>query len=1193
MTPITSRIALRSVRRAALCAATLVALTGAGLALPPTGAAAADGPPVPALHYAFDETAGTTIADDSGNGYDGTIAGAGARFSDGQLTLPGGSSGSGAAYVSVPNAPFVGHEDVTISMWLQNTTGSGNYAAAYAGNQATANGYWLSDPANPSGYVKSVVTSATVASPSSSPWSTEVGAGSTGAATSGHASTSSMALYTTVIDGTGGTIVNYLDGQQILSSSTTASLADYGDASSLVAYLGKSPYADKFFSGVVDDYGVYDSALSATDVATLYQGHLLDQLQSSGVVLAGTSSALPSLDGLITGWTSTDDAVTIGADGFTATIAAGAPGTVTLHAHVGDNSYPIQVTLVAAPLAIPAVISGDLPSSVNGHAVAWDDGQGGAVVAADGSVARPATGSVSVHLTATVAGYDAPVTADAKVVDDGGAVASYTKRVTTTNGTRSDILAYADDRRADALYVSARTAGDDSWHSLNRDQAIAYVDWDGTQAAHPNNQMGSPSLFRDAHDDLGLVASQNNATGDVYVWSSDGTTFADQRLVTVSTDKVVTDPVITWDAASSTYAVSWTDGSGGGHLTRLTDLTPAATPSAPIDATPTSRGISATDGLPSFAQDVASFSMSRAEFTAFDNAYVDLHNTGVSVPGTTVANGSALTAAKLPAQATMSYNDGSTKNLDVSWSPSDIAAIDTTVPGTYAVTGTVQQDDFAYPFIKERADPDVVYNPDDGYYYATGSYYPTMVPGTAGNVFDTNGNEYSAVQTAGTSYRAIGLRRAKTIAGLEGAAESVVVAAGSTAMTGYSPYIWAPELHKINGTWYLLVGMRSGPSTNFPDSTVLIPFTGTDADVAAGRLMDASYWGAPVKLTSSPYAWDVTYFQRQENGVTQGYYVLPNATIPMSFQIVKARMGAGVVPLFDGPSTTIYRSTKPWQYGKDSYTETDEGTSDHDVIEAPFVMSYGGTTYLTFSAGTVDKYYSLGVMRAADDADLTDPSNWTVDDYPLLDSYDTLGGRIGGEAQAGPGHDALIQDAAGNLALVYHARPYPDPHGSAPGAGGLYDPDRSTAIKAVNVRANGDLDLSMTADQEVAPQNRTVTATVTVSPAPVVPKKTSRTVIRVDLHRLSLAIAKAHRTHARRVPLVIGLKVLAGGHAGVATGVVKVRVAGSLHTVRLRAGVASLTVRVALGRTYVIRASYTGTATVAASQSATSVRVRR
>ena len=80
----------------------------------------------------------------------------------------------------------------------------------------------------------------------------------------------------------------------------------------------------------------------------------------------------------------------------------------------------------------------------------------------------------------------------------------------------------------------------------------------------------------------------------------------------------------------------------------------------------------------------------------------------------------------------------------------------------------------------------------------------------------------------------------------------------------------------------------------------------------------------------------------------------------------------------------------------------------------------------------------------------------------------------------GGGHNSVVVDEYGNLALVYHARPYPDPHSGQSGAGGLFDPCRHTAVKSIHVAADGTLIFNMTAEEELAEENRTITAVVTI-----------------------------------------------------------------------------------------------------------------
>ncbi|MEX0153908.1 LamG-like jellyroll fold domain-containing protein [Microbacterium sp. LMI1-1-1.1] len=739
----------------------------------------------------------------------------------------------------------------------------------------------------------------------------------------------------------------------------------------------------------------------------------------------------------------------------------------------------------ASALAVPARISGDLPSSVLGNAVTWSaTGPGASLVSADGRIARPSSGPVAVELTARIAGVAQPVTASAQILDAGGDIATYVKKVTTTGGVKDDPLAYDDDRRADALYVSARPAGATAWEPLNRAQAILYATWDGSQSANPHAQLGSPTLVRFADGSLGAVAAQNNATDSVYVWDApDGATFRNQRTVRIAADgSVVRDPRIEYDAASRRYKAFWTDElTGEGRVAQLDGLTGSSTPGSPTRADIRTLGVSGT-GLPGFtAQNEAStFSLSRTEFDVFYKNYVDLQNTGVrALADVPVENGRKVDAGTLPSSVTLDYNDGSTKSLPVQWDAEDLAAVDSRTPGVYEVSGTVQQT--AEEMVNDaRADPHLFFNEDDAHWYLTGSHYSIPSNAPDDQLIDAN------------AYRKIGLKRATTIAGLADAPEQIVIDPDSgtpgkqsqypNTFYGWGGYIWAQEFHKINGQWWIVAGMNRGyaPTNGWCDNTVLIPYIGSEESLRDGGLVNQENWGEPTILEGA--AFDVSYLERVENGVTQGYWVMPNGG---RLLIGTAKMGPkGTVPLLEGGLSEVYAISQPWEYGKQAPTpsDSDEG-ADQGVVEAPFMIEQGDNIYLTYSGGTVDKYYDLGMLRAKKDADLKNPASWTRVPSPVLTTNDTSTGRIGGQGQGGPGHNSFAVDPAGNLVLAYHARPYPEPH-TGPAAGGLFDPDRNSWFKAVNVRANGMLDLSLTSQQEVAPANRTVTARVVVAPAP-------------------------------------------------------------------------------------------------------------
>ena len=102
-----------------------------------------------------------------------------------------------------------------------------------------------------------------------------------------------------------------------------------------------------------------------------------------------------------------------------------------------------------------------------------------------------------------------------------------------------------------------------------------------------------------------------------------------------------------------------------------------------------------------------------------------------------------------------------------------------------------RQNEYANPFILERADPFMI-KADDGWYYFTASY-----PMKRGD--DPEG------------YDRVILRRSKTVDGLREAEEITIWQADEKTHT--HRFIWAPELHYIGGTWYIFYAGSSDPKT--------------------------------------------------------------------------------------------------------------------------------------------------------------------------------------------------------------------------------------------------------------------------------------------------------------------------------------------------------------------------------------------
>lgn len=276
-------------RLLSIAMACCIMVSGIPVAAAETTAAAKAEPDLLA-RYSFQELSGdvsegTLIKDSSGNQYDAVAKGRNLTANDGALMLPGGAYGSGAGYVELPQGMFDNQDTLTISLWMQNQTGAGNYSGFYFGTEANStNGemptqYFILVPTNPKGVMKAVVTG--TYNPST-PYTTEVGVGATDNPSDGPKTDSNWALYTAVI--TPNSITGYVNGVKYKTYTLRTAVSDFG--TNLVSYIGKSPYPDIFYKGGVKDLCIYKEALSDQEIASLYyegltEEELLDQAKTT------------------------------------------------------------------------------------------------------------------------------------------------------------------------------------------------------------------------------------------------------------------------------------------------------------------------------------------------------------------------------------------------------------------------------------------------------------------------------------------------------------------------------------------------------------------------------------------------------------------------------------------------------------------------------------------------------------------------------------------------------------------------------------------------------------------------------------------------------------------------------------------------------------------------------------------------
>jgi GH43 family beta-xylosidase len=308
-----------------------------------------------------------------------------------------------------------------------------------------------------------------------------------------------------------------------------------------------------------------------------------------------------------------------------------------------------------------------------------------------------------------------------------------------------------------------------------------------------------------------------------------------------------------------------------------------------------------------------------------------------------------------------------------------------------AVAGTACAETVTNPLIEQRADPHVYR--DSGTYYLT-----TTVP----------------------EYDRIVLRSAKTFAGLADAPERVIWR--KHASGAMAAHIWAPEIHRIDGRWY--VYFTAGRSDDIWAIRLYV-LENANADPLQGEWLEKGQ----LKTEFESFSLDATTF------VHRGQRYLLWTQRPLQpkgagTDIYIARMKNPWT--IEGPQVSISSPTLEWE------------TRGYKVNEAPAAIVRNGRVFVTFSASATDANYCVGLLSAAEDADLLNAKSWTKAQTPVFRTSQK-------NSQFGPGHNSFIVAEDGKTDLfVYHARNYERIQGNP-----LHNPDRHTRVQPFTWKADG------------------------------------------------------------------------------------------------------------------------------------------
>ena len=298
---------------------------------------------------------------------------------------------------------------------------------------------------------------------------------------------------------------------------------------------------------------------------------------------------------------------------------------------------------------------------------------------------------------------------------------------------------------------------------------------------------------------------------------------------------------------------------------------------------------------------------------------------------------------------------------------------------------------FHNPLVLQRADPQVTLQPDGWYYYTA------TVP------------EYDRIE----------IRRARTLDDLGKAEASVVWRKHARGEMG--AHIWAPEMHRIEGKWYIY--FTAAPADKIWEIRLYV-LENASPDPFKGEWVERGQ----LKTGWESFSLDATTFAHRGRRYLVWTQRAPDGSKGTNIYIAKMDTPLSIA----GPATLLTRPEYAWEKVK------------YDVNEAPAVLVKNGRVFLTYSASATDANYAMGMLTARDDADLLDAASWTKSPQPVFRSSDA-------NRQWGPGHNSFTTTPDGKTdVLVYHARNYRDIVGDP-----LRDPNRNTRAQVIHWRADG------------------------------------------------------------------------------------------------------------------------------------------
>ena len=236
-----------------------------------------------------------------------------------------------------------------------------------------------------------------------------------------------------------------------------------------------------------------------------------------------------------------------------------------------------------------------------------------------------------------------------------------------------------------------------------------------------------------------------------------------------------------------------------------------------------------------------------------------------------------------------------------------------------------------------------------------------------------------------------------------------------------SANIWAPELHKVDGVWY--IHFAAGEKAR-PFHIRMHVLKNHNENPMEGEWVNLG----EIKTPWDSFALDATTFEHR--GKRYLIWAQQNKQQTYNSALWLAEMSDPTTII--GNPVLLTEPEYPWEQ------------QGYKVNEGAAVLIRNGKVFVTYSASATDDRYAMGLIWADEDSDLLKTTSWKKLQNPVFETNAKIN-------RFGPGHNSftVAEDGKTDL-MVYHARDYRELKGTP-----LTDPNRHARIRVLKWDKNG------------------------------------------------------------------------------------------------------------------------------------------